>query len=450
MACSPDGSRLATVSREKVMRLWDARTGQVLAHTNGVTSVAFSPNGTRLATGGDDKTVRLWDGRTGRSLAELKGLKQEVSSVAFSSDGTQLTGWARTPADVIVWDVGTGEPVRDGKPTPPMDQSRSTDGRWLAVADGKIVRLVDMTLRPDADELAYRLYATRGDPDWHSDQMEVQRQLKNWYAAVYHVNHLLESRPGDADLLAGRRAIMAEAVQNDPKDAAALSAHARLSLEAGKPDDYRKACAALSALAASEEADRRTCLAASVVLAPDVFGRAALAVQSSTTTKDDAMTRRLAATCVLAPEALPDLKPLLAAFDMTLTGPKKYPEDLCIQAGLLLRAGQPEEAVKRLLAAKKDRDDTPREDLLLALAYHQLKRPDDAKKCLARAVVALDRTRHELAAGNAVLSGGASPLHALTGLQQPTLPDWREHMLGWQGWLDLQLLRREAEGALKP
>jgi hypothetical protein len=87
---------------------------------------------------------------------------------------------------------------------------------------------------------------------------------------------------------------------------------------------------------------------------------------------------------------------------------------------------------------------------LLALAYHQLKQPDDAKKCLARAVAALDRTRHELAAGNAVLSGVASPLHALTGLQQPTLPDWRERALGWQGWLDLQLLRREAEVALKP
>ena len=85
----------------------------------------------------------------------------------------------------------------------------------------------------------------------------------------------------------------------------------------------------------------------------------------------------------------------------------------------------------------------------LALAYHQLKQPDDAKECLARAAAALDRTGHQLGASNAVLSGTVSPLHALTGLQQPTSPDWRERMLGWQGWLDLQLLRREAEPALK-
>ena len=106
--------------------------------------------------------------------------------------------------------------------------------------------------------------------------------------------------------------------------------------------------------------------------------------------------------------------------------------------------------MKRLLEAKKDRDDTPHEDLLLALAYQQLKRPDDAKEALARAVAALDRTRHELAASNAVLSGTVSPLHGLTGLRQLTLPDWRERMLGWQGWLDLQLLRREAEAAVAP
>jgi tetratricopeptide (TPR) repeat protein len=313
--------------------------------------------------------------------------------------------------------VATGQRISNAKPATAIDHQRTADGRWVAVADGTIVRLIDLTWTPDAAELAYRLWATRDDPSWHAEQLQAARQANDWYAAVYHVNRLLEFRPGNRALLADRRAVIAEAMKRDPKDAAALSAHARLALEAGKPDDYRKACAALSALAADGQ--------------------------------DDALTRRLAATCVLAPDALPDLKPLLAAFDKTLTGPKKYPEDLRLQAGLLLRAGQPEEAVKRLLEAKKDQDDTPHEDLLLALAYHQLKQPDNAKKCLARAVTALERTRHELAAGIAVLSGSISPLHALTGLQQPTVPDWRERALGWQGWLDLHLLRREAEAALK-
>jgi dipeptidyl aminopeptidase/acylaminoacyl peptidase len=474
VAFSPDGARLATASWDNTARLWDTRTGQQLLELKGhmfpVYSVAFSPDGTRLATGSVDATARLWDARTGQQLRELKRHGEPVSSVAFSPDSARLATaswddtarvWDATTGEELfvlaghiglgaavafspdgarlatashnrtarLWDARTGQQLLEfnghifmGQTASVKSVAFSPDGTRLATAGlDWTARLWDA--RPinqglDDEEVSYRLWATRGDPFWHAEQLQTAREANDWPAAVYHANRLLEFRPGDPKLLADRRAIVAGAVQRDAKDLAALSAHARLSLEAGKPDDYRKTCAALSALAADG--------------------------------KDDALTRRLAAACVLAPEALPDLKPLLAAFDKTLTGPKKYPEDLRIQAGLLLRAGQPEEAVKRLLEAKKDQDEAPHEDLLLALAYHQLKQPDATKQSLALAVTALDRTRRELAAANAVLSGGVSPLHALTGVQQPTLPDWRERALGWQGWLDLQLLRREAEAAVGP
>jgi hypothetical protein len=267
--------------------------------------VAFSPDGARLATAGRDKTARLWDARTGQQVLEFKGHTGEVQSVAFSPDGTQLT--SRSWNEVMVWDVATGQRVPEAKPTPDLDRSRSPDGRWQAVLVQDRVRLVDLIWTPDAAELGYRLWATRGDPDWHAGQLQTAQQARDWSAAVFHLNRLREFRPGDARLLADRRAIMADAVKADPKDAAALSAHASLSLEDSKPDDYREACAALSALTADG--------------------------------KNDPLTRRLAVVCVLAPDALPDLKPLFAAFDKTLTGPTKYPEDLRIQAGLLLRAG---------------------------------------------------------------------------------------------------------------
>jgi WD40 repeat protein/tRNA A-37 threonylcarbamoyl transferase component Bud32 len=419
VAFSPDGTRLTTGSLDSTARLWDARTGQPLhelkGHRRVVNGVAFSPDGARLATTSYDGTARLWDVQTGELLHELKDLGAIALGAAFSPDGTQLTTTLNN--DVIVWNVATGERVPDAKPTDPLDSNRSPDGRWQALVVDSRVFLVDVTWNLGADEQLYRQWATRDDPVWHVQELQAARKANDWYAAVYHLNRLLEARPGDAKLLADRRAIVAEAVTRAAQDAVALSAHARLELESGKFDDYRKDCAVLSALSDA---------------------------------KDDSLTRRLAATCVLAPEALSDLKPLLAAFDRTLTGPKKYPEDLRLQGGLLLRAGQLNEAGNRLLEAKKEQDETPYEDLLLVLAYHELKQSDDAKQALARAISALERPRQQSVAVSAVLSGNVSPWHVLTGLCQPTGPDWRERMLGWQGCLELKLLRREAEAALKP
>ena len=46
---SPDGSQLASVSREKSVRIWDVTSGALLkcleGHTGGVKSVSFSPHG---------------------------------------------------------------------------------------------------------------------------------------------------------------------------------------------------------------------------------------------------------------------------------------------------------------------------------------------------------------------------------------------------------------------
>src|SRR5262249_31180497 len=145
-----------------------------------------------------------------------------VDSVAFSPDGAHLT--SRSGNEVRVWEIVTGRPLLQAKPTAGINERRSPDGRWLAVPDGNSVRLLDQSWTPDAVELASRLWATQSDLAWHAMQLQTARKDNDWYIALYHVNRLLEFRPGEATLLADRRALVAEAAR-DPKNTAALLAH---------------------------------------------------------------------------------------------------------------------------------------------------------------------------------------------------------------------------------
>ncbi len=106
VAFSPDGSLLASVSRDFMVRPWDVFSHQLVnrltGHWGGVSSVAFSPDGSLLASGSDDKTVKLWDVSTGQLVDTLTGHSREVWSVAFSPDGGLLASGSRD-GTILLW-----------------------------------------------------------------------------------------------------------------------------------------------------------------------------------------------------------------------------------------------------------------------------------------------------------------------------------------------------------
>ena len=74
-------------------------------HTDPVNSVAWSPDGTKLASGSSDRSIRIWNVKTAESITILRGHTNSVLSVAWRSpDGTKLTSGS-TDKSIRIWDV---------------------------------------------------------------------------------------------------------------------------------------------------------------------------------------------------------------------------------------------------------------------------------------------------------------------------------------------------------
>ena len=114
---SPDGTRLASGSQDKTVRLWDTDTNEELAilqkHTGWINALAFSSDGKKLASGSTDKTVNLWDTDTGELIATLTGHLNGVIALSFSPDGSTLASGS-TDGTIKFWNTETGEllPIR--------------------------------------------------------------------------------------------------------------------------------------------------------------------------------------------------------------------------------------------------------------------------------------------------------------------------------------------------
>jgi WD40 repeat protein len=192
-AFSPDGRRIATVTRNNNLALQDARSGDVLWEllhggkpirqvrfardgqrlfvcssenqgraifapappdfqlaevleaatgrlvfpplTSNLVCSAFSPDDRWLAVAFTNHVIQLLDTRNGQPVAELKGHTNAISMLTFNKDGNLLASGSRD-GSTWIWRLPSGEPV--GKPfaddQPVQRVALSADGRYLATA----------------------------------------------------------------------------------------------------------------------------------------------------------------------------------------------------------------------------------------------------------------------------------------------------------------------------
>lgn len=148
LSFSPDGSRLVSACGAGMLKVWDVVTGEeqftIQGHSQIVNDVSFSPDGKLLASASNDRTVKVWNAITGKERLTFEGHQGKVSHVfglSFHPDGKRLasTGRDRT---VKVWEIETGKVLKTfrGHTSPVLCVSYSPDGKQLVTGsvDGTV------------------------------------------------------------------------------------------------------------------------------------------------------------------------------------------------------------------------------------------------------------------------------------------------------------------------
>jgi esterase/lipase superfamily enzyme/WD40 repeat protein len=142
MALSPDGRWLAVGGLLPpspdygAIRLYDFATGEMkqllLAHVGGIGALAFSPDSGRLVSGGGDGLAIIWDVATGRVLHRLSGHADTINGVAFNAAGSHVAT-ASDDGALKLWRT-------DGRLVSTLKGHRKTVmGVSFSPADGSIV-----------------------------------------------------------------------------------------------------------------------------------------------------------------------------------------------------------------------------------------------------------------------------------------------------------------------
>jgi WD40 repeat protein len=114
LAISQDGRWLAAGHEDRIVRIWDTTTGEVIrtlrGHEQAIHGCAFSPDGRRLASSGRTASLTepgeliIWDTALGTECLRLRGHTASVFGLVFSPDGQRLAS-ASADGTIRIWNA---------------------------------------------------------------------------------------------------------------------------------------------------------------------------------------------------------------------------------------------------------------------------------------------------------------------------------------------------------
>ena len=166
VAISPDGTLIAGATTTGRVRIWNARTGELIRSLDGpgqehwdfdsqgerrlirsgqpeaIIRVAFSPDGHRLAAISFRCGVVIWNSTSWQLVgSSIRDQNFNTSDFVFTSDGKSLLSVGRNGADPLLWDVDTGVPRRLGGSSALAANVRPTDVLTLSHDDLTIISI---------------------------------------------------------------------------------------------------------------------------------------------------------------------------------------------------------------------------------------------------------------------------------------------------------------------
>jgi tetratricopeptide (TPR) repeat protein len=437
VAYSSNGLTLASAGGDKTIRLWDPRTSEPLAtlegHIDEVTSVAFSPDGSTLASASWDHTIKLWDLKTHRARTTLAGHAGRIWCVAFSPDGKTLAS-SSGDKTIRLWDAQNGWPrvvLRNCFLT-----SGSVRGAPIAFSPDGMMLVSGGDARVTAGELAAQWpEAAMRDPiemfrfgtikiwdalapeanttSFHRRRAMLWRYSKQYDRALEDLNRAIELEPkslvphdsddwvlwqtralADFSLNQWEQAIEGynQAIKLKPDEPMLYSDRAKAYLAL---DRYDEALADWNRYVELGNDGARALLSRAQLLLmtdrTDAYRRACAEILNRFGQLDDAGALCPAVrACTLAPKAVPDPMVLVEMAQRAASGDARgytlHPLGMAH-----LRAGQVDEAVDRFqeslsITPEWERNIRFLNWLGLALAYHEMGEPEEARQWLGKAI----------------------------------------------------------------